>query len=322
MTARTGLPFAALLLLAGCNERQSTLATFGEEAASIRSLTVVLVVGAIAIFGGVIALMRHATRAPEGSLTLKGGERMVLWLGGIGPAIILGALLVYALPQMRPREVGPADLRIAATGEQFWFRIRYDQPGAPTVEAANEVRVPVGRTVLFELAGGDVVHSFWIPGLAGKMDMIPGRLNRLPVRATKAGRYRGQCAEFCGLSHALMAFDVVAMEPAAFDRWLAAQRRPAAAAAGPGRALYAAYGCAACHVIRGEGAGAAIGPDLTHFGSRPTFAAGIRPMSDEVALASWIRHPERTKPGVRMPAFPHMPERDAVAIAKYLRGLK
>lgn len=308
------------LALAGCNRRQSALSVFGEEADGIRTLTIVLLVGAVVIAGVVAALAWRATHSPEGEMTERGGMRLILWGGAVVPSIVLGVLLVYSLPTLRPRPVGPGDLRIRATGEQFWFRVDYLQPGTPVVASANEVRVPVGRTVLFELAGGDVIHSFWIPGLAGKLDMIPGRINLLPVRATKAGRYRGECTEFCGLSHALMAFDVVAMEPAAFDRWLAEQRAPARVLDHPGRALFAAYGCGGCHSIRGEGHRSPIGPDLTHFAARPTMAAGVLPQREDV-LVRWIRHPETYKPGVRMPAFPHMPERDAVLIARYLKGL-
>lgn len=310
----------ATVLLAGCNRHQSTLAPFGADAADIRHLFFIMLAGAVVIAAGVALLMRHAVRAPEGELTLKGGMRLVLWLGGIIPTVVLLSLLVYSLPYMKPRPVGPADLTIAVEGEQFWWRVLYRPPGAAPVETANEVRIPVGRTVAFRLSAADVVHSFWVPGLGGKMDMIPGRTNTLVVRADKPGRYRGQCAEFCGLSHALMALDVIAMPPAAFDTWLADQRRPAVPA-GNGAALFAASGCNACHTIRGTPADGRIGPDLTHFGARPTLAAGILPMTTE-RIAGFIRHPEATKPGVRMPAFPHLSEAEAVAIARYLQGLK
>jgi cytochrome c oxidase subunit 2 len=260
-------------------------------------------------------------RAPEGRLTHQGGMKLVLWLGGIGPSILLLGLLVYALPAMRPIPVANADLRIGVDGEQFWWRVRYAPPGGSVVEAANELRLPVGRTVELSLRSPDVIHSFWVPGLAGKMDMIPGRTNRLVVRATKAGTYRGVCAEFCGLGHALMAFDVVAMEPAAFERWLAAQARPATPTASPGARLFASYGCSGCHSVRGIGPVARIGPDLTHFGSRPTLAAGILPMT-HANIAGFVRDPGKTKPGVRMPAFPQMSAAEADQIASYLQGLK
>ncbi len=317
----TALIVTACASLASCNTHQSTLAPFGADAAEIRHLFIVMLVGAVIIAAGVALLMRHAVRAPEGALTHDKGMRLVLWLGGVIPATVLLALLAWSLPSMRPRTFGPADLQIAVEGEQFWWRVTYRPAGTPPVESANEVRIPVGRTVAFRLTAADVVHSFWIPGLAGKMDMIPGRTNTLVVRADKAGRYRGQCAEFCGLSHALMAMDVVAMEPAAFDAWLVRQRRPASAAAGDGARAFAAYGCNACHTIRGTSASGGIGPDLTHVGGRPTLAAGILPMTT-ANLAAFLRHPERTKPGVRMPAFPQIPEQEALAIARYLKGLE
>ncbi len=312
---------AATLSLAACNQHQSTLSPFGEQADQVRSIAIVLVVGSVILAAGLALLMRHAMRAPEGRLTHKGGMKLVLWLGGIGPSILLLGLLVYALPAMRPIPVANADLRIGVDGEQFWWRVRYAPPGGSVVEAANELRLPVGRTVELSLRSPDVIHSFWVPGLAGKMDMIPGRTNRLVVRATKAGTYRGVCAEFCGLGHALMAFDVVAMEPAAFERWLAAQARPATPTASPGARLFASYGCSGCHSVRGVGPVARIGPDLTHFGSRPTLAAGILPMT-HANIAGFVRDPGKTKPGVRMPAFPQMSAAEADQIASYLQGLK
>ncbi len=312
---------AATLSLAACNQHQSTLSPFGEQADQVRSIAIVLFVGSVILAAGLALLMRHAMRAPEGRLTHKGGMKLVLWLGGIGPSILLLGLLVYALPAMRPIPVANADLRIGVDGEQFWWRVRYAPPGGSVVEAANELRLPVGRTVELSLRSPDVIHSFWVPGLAGKMDMIPGRTNRLVVRATKAGTYRGVCAEFCGLGHALMAFDVVAMEPAAFERWLAAQARPATPTASPGARLFASYGCSGCHSVRGIGPVARIGPDLTHFGSRPTLAAGILPMT-HANIAGFVRDPGKTKPGVRMPAFPQMSAAEADQIASYLQGLK
>jgi cytochrome c oxidase subunit II len=297
---------------------------FGEEAAGLAEITVVMTVGAVLIAAGVAALMIVAVRTPPERLTRRGGERLILIAGGAVPALLLLALLVYSLPFMRPRTVQPADLRITVEGEQFWWRVRYEPPGAPQAISANEVRIPVGRTVAFSLRGGDVIHSFWIPGLAGKTDMIPGRENKMAVRAVRPGRYRGQCTEFCGLSHALMAFDVVAMEPAAFDRWLADLSRPApssGAAAGPGARLFAQYGCGGCHAIRGTGQAGGIGPDLTHYGGRATLAAGFLPNTD-ANTARFIRHPEAAKPGVRMPGFHHMPPADALAVARYLRGLR
>ncbi len=314
---------AALLVLGGCNRHQSALTVFGEEAATVRHLTIVMLIGAIVIACGVAALMIAAVRAPEGRLTLSSGMRLIGWAGGVVPVVVLLGLLLYSLPAMRPLPVAQNDLRIAVEGEQFWWRVQYQPPGAAPVVTANEIRVPVGRTVQFELTAGDVIHSFWIPGLAGKMDMIPGRTNRLIVRATKSGTFRGVCTEFCGLSHALMAFDVVAMEPAAFDAWLANERRPAAPAAdtAAGARAFAANGCAGCHAIAGTDAAGAIGPDLTHLGSRSSLGAGTQPMT-RAALVRFITDAPAVKPGARMPAYPQMPRQDAQAIAAYLESMK
>ncbi len=312
-----------MAMLGGCNDIQSALDVFGAEARQVRHITILLTIGAIVIFATVVALYIRAVRAPEGRMSHAAGMRMVLWVGAVGPAVILCALLIYALPAMRPRASEPGDLVIAVEGEQFWWRVDYRASGAAPLVSANEVRVPVGRTVVFELTASDVIHSFWIPGLGGKMDMIPGRTNRLVVRAEKAGRFRGVCAEFCGLSHALMAFDVIAMPPADFDRWLEAGRGASQAAATDmrGRALFDGQGCGGCHAIRGTAHDGTIGPDLSRFGERLTLGAGILPPTPD-KVADFIRNPQKYKSGARMPAYPQMSEADARAIADYLKALK
>jgi cytochrome c oxidase subunit II len=319
---RAAAAVMALLSLAACNRHQSALSTFGAEAGQIRTITIALVLGAVVIASIVALVYWRAVRAPENAIDHHQGMRLVFWLGGIGPTIILTVILIFALPAMRPRVAAASDLTIQVEGEQFWWRVGYDRPGGGVLVSANEVRVPVGRTVAFELTGRDVIHSFWIPGLAGKIDMIPGRTNSLTVRADKVGRYRGVCTEFCGLSHALMAFDVVAMESAAFDAWLADQARPSAAAGqGQGAALFAANGCGGCHAIRGTEHAARIGPDLSRYGERLTLGAGILPPTIE-RTAAFIRAPQEAKPGVRMPAYPQLSGEEARAIAVYLKGLK
>ena len=312
---------ACVAFLPGCAGEQSTLSPFGVEAESTLTLTWAMTVTLGLIGIAVLWLAFHAWRAPPERMDHKKGMRMVLWLGGIGPALFLGVMLTLSLPKMRAMDHAHDDLTIAVDGEQFWWRVRYLPAGGAAVEAANEVRIPVGRTVAFDLDSPDVIHSFWIPGLAGKLDMIPGRTNRLVVRATRTGTFRGVCAEFCGLSHANMAFDVVAMEPGEFDRWLVEQARPAAVAQGPGGALFQAYGCAGCHSVRGHAPVSAIGPDLTHFGSRRSLGAGTLPMAPR-ETAAFIRDSSVAKPGSLMPAFPGMSETDAAAIAAYLHGLR
>jgi cytochrome c oxidase subunit 2 len=296
--------------------------TFGEEAETTRALAIAMFAGAAVITIGVLALALYAARAPEGRLDHASGMRAILWLGGIGPTLILTALLLTSLPTMRARTAPAGDFAIAVTGEQFWWRVSYPASGQrPAVETANEIRIPVGRPVTFLLTSPDVIHSFWIPGLAGKMDMIPGRTNQLVARATREGRYRGACAEFCGLSHANMAFDVIAMEAGAFDRWLEAAAEPAAPLEHAGRALFADYGCPACHVVRGHEEGGAIGPDLTHFAGKPSFAAGTLQLELDV-LGRFIVDSAALKPGSLMPAFEDMPAGDARAIAAYLLELR
>lgn len=309
------------MALGACNRQQSVFAAFGEEAAGINFVTLVMVVGGVVIAAGVAGLMLWAVRARPGALRLQDGERLILIAGGLIPALVLAALLAFSLPYMRPRAVAEGDLRIDVTGEQFWWRVAYRPADGTPVVSANEIRIPVGRTVLFRLAGGDVVHSFWIPGLAGKMDMIPGRTNELPVRATQAGRFRGQCTEFCGLSHALMAFDVVAMPAAEFDRWLTDQRRPAVARVDPGAALFLRHGCGGCHAVRGTAAAGTIGPDFTHLAARPTIGAGTL-RNTEAARLRFLRAPAAVKPGARMPAYPQLAETEARAIARYLGSLQ
>jgi cytochrome c oxidase subunit 2 len=311
----------ALPLIAGCTGVQSTFSAFGAEAETTRTMTLMMSVGAALIALAVLLLATHAVRAHEGALDGKHGMRLILWAGAVFPTVVLTVLLVSSLPTMRSYAAQTGDLRIHVDGEQFWWRVRYEPHGGPSMETANEVRVPIGRTVAIQLGSPDVIHSFWIPGLAGKVDMIPGRATDLVVRPTRAGMYRGQCAEFCGLSHARMAFDVIAMEPEAFDAWLQNAARPAGAIDVAGRTLFAEYGCDGCHLIRGHVAGAQIGPDLTHYGSRRTLAAGTLPMG-AAATSRFIRNPAEIKPGALMPAFRAMPESDARAIAAYLLELR
>jgi cytochrome c oxidase subunit 2 len=212
------------------------------------------------------------------------------------------------------------------TGEQFWWRVTYS-PGEPgdAFDSANEIHIPTGRPVEITLQSADVIHSFWVPQLAGKLDMIPGLINTLTVNARDPGMYRGQCAEYCGAQHAQMAFYVVAHEPAEFERWLADKSQPAqAAAAVPadgGADLFIANGCGACHTIRGTQANGTIGPDLTHVGSRHSIGAGILP-NEEGAIAAFISSYQHIKPDNLMPSFDTLNEQELQAIAAYLESLQ
>ncbi len=207
----------------------------------------------------------------------------------------------------------------------WWWRVRYLEPTGTQVELANEIRLPVGQPVEFNLASDDVIHAFWIPSLGGKVDMIPGRETRLTLEPTKVGVYRGACAEYCGGSHALMNFDVVVMEAEEFEHWLNQQQLPAQRPTDSlelrGHELFFKSGCQACHTLRGSEAQGRLGPDLTHVGSRHTLGAGV--LANEIeGFVDWISNCEALKPDVHMPAFGMMAQEDIQAIAAYLEGLQ
>jgi cytochrome c oxidase subunit 2 len=189
---------------------------------------------------------------------------------------------------------------------------------------ANEIHVPVGRPVSLELRAQDVIHSFWVPNLAGKKDLLPGYVQSAWFRADRAGTYRGQCAEFCGAQHAKMGLVVIADPPARYEAWASQSRKPASppvdAVQRQGEVVFLSGSCAMCHTIAGTRAGSRTGPDLTHVGSRLTLAAGTLPNTPE-NLARWITDPQRVKPGTRMPAT-QLPPRDLAALVMYLEALK
>lgn len=313
-------------MLTGCTGIQSALDPAGREAEQVAALFWTMLVGGAAIWAVVIAAMAYAMRQRRGSLRESTASRLVLWGGAAFPAATLFVLLAFALwlmPNLRPWSdaAGAGGLRIEITGKQFWWQVVYHPSDGSPVVAANEVRLPVGERVEFVLKSDDVIHSFWIPSLGGKLDMIPGRTNRLALLATKAGIYRGPCTEFCGTSHALMAFPAIAMEPAAFRQWLSTKAQRSRGATQEGLRLFLLNGCGACHRIAGTEAAGAIGPDLSHVGSRLTVGAGILPNTEET-LARFIAEPDAIKPGIKMPAFGMLPPGDIRAIAAYLKGLE
>ncbi len=304
---------------------QSALDPAGDESAIVANLFWVMVIGGAFIWIGVIGTLLFAISRRERPVSDAGAGRLILWGGAVFPSVTLLFLLAFALwlmPGLRPFAT-PADasMTVEVTGKQFWWQVAYRLPDGSRVAAANEVRLPVGKRVEFALESDDVIHSFWIPALGGKMDMIPGRRNRLSLLATKAGTFRAPCAEYCGTSHALMAFSAVAMEPSDFDAWLAAQAEPAAGVSGEGREAFLRNGCGACHRVDGTEANATIGPDLSHVGSRKTIGAGILP-NTEAAIASFIANPGAIKPDAKMPAFGALPAAEIDAMAAWLKGLE
>jgi cytochrome c oxidase subunit 2 len=320
------LVVTAACFLRACAGQQSALDPAGENAERVAELFWIMLGGAALIWSLVLAAVVYATRMAPGRHSVRTGNALLLWGGLVFPTITLAGLLTYGLAFMADLRVPGDGLKIAVSGEQWWWRVDYRMPGrdAP-VASANEVRLPRGQRVEIELTSPDVIHAFWIPSIAGKVDMIPGRVNRLVALPTRTGTFRGVCAEFCGESHALMAFSAVVMEPAAFEEWLRQQAAGATAPATPvaaqGQALFEQVGCGACHAVRGTAAEGTIGPDLTHLAGRATLAAGILP-NDREALVRWITQAETIKPGSRMPSFGALPADHVEAIAAYLEGLE
>ena len=328
-----------LLPLGGCAGAQSPLDPAGEQAGTLLSLFQlmgwvcgIMYLAVLLFLGWSIWRARH--RLAGDPLLAQGdtaprdaglNRSLAAWAGIIVAGLcvlVTGSFLAErSLAAARSREA----LEVRVTGHQWWWRIEYRDPASRRwIETANELHLPAGRTARIDLGSADVIHSFWVPNVAGKMDVIPGRANRIDVTPHRIGWYRGQCAEFCGAQHAHMAFDVKVESPAAFVAWLRAQAAPAAPPADPvaarGMQLVTSGQCAMCHVVRGTGAIGRAGPDLTHVGARRSVAAGTLPMS-RGALQGWIAQPQALKPGTMMPAVALAPA-DADAVSRYLVALK
>lgn len=318
---------AVLPCLASCTGIQSALDPAGEEAAQVATLFWVMTVGGLVIWALVVLLSLYASRWKREPISEAAAGKVIVWGGAVFPVTVLTALLAYALwlmPWLRPfSESEDPGLRIEVVGSQFWWHVVYDRGDGTRVVSANEVRLPVGERVEFTLTSSDMIHSFWIPALGGKMDLIPGRVNRLSLLANRTGTYRGQCAEFCGLSHAWMAFPAVVMEPADFEAWLDARGAPSQGlqAQDTGRDLFLREGCGTCHRVDGTAAQGTAGPDLSHVGSRLTIGAGLLP-NDQQNLARFILHPASLKQGAQMPPTTSLSKDELDAVAAWLKGLQ
>jgi cytochrome c oxidase subunit 2 len=256
----------------------------------------------------------------------RGIWRIVAWCTG---AATLGLLVLLGADVFTSRALARLPLQdavnIELVGHMWWWEARYrDDDPSREFSTANELHIPDGRPVVVTLRSNDVIHSLWIPNLQGKKDLIPGRTATLRLRADRAGTYRGQCAEFCGLEHAMMALLVEAEPNADYEAWAARQRQPAAepsdALARRGREVFLSKSCVMCHTVAGTSANAKLGPDLSHLASRRTIGAGMFP-NNRGHLGGWIADPQSLKPGVNMPANPLTPD-DLQALLAYLETLK
>jgi cytochrome c oxidase subunit 2 len=295
------------------------------SAATTLEIAIVLTIGAVTIFIGVMGLLAMALTHRR-----KRPPNVRFWIAGGGiafPVVVLSALLAYSTVRgLQLQQPNGGGLVIEVSGVQWWWEVRYrDSATGREIRSANEVRVPVGRPVTLGLTTADVIHSFWVPALGGKVDMIPGRVNQLRIEVAEPGVYRGVCAEFCGDQHAKMALHVVAVAPAEFDRWLTAQAQPAivpnGAAAQSGQRLFTELRCNACHSVRGMADALSIAPDLTHVASRLYIGAGELPAQPD-NFRRWIADIQHIKPGARMPGFDHLDQETLTALAAFLDGLK
>lgn len=342
--------------LSSAGYSQSALHVASREAERIAQLFYAMVIGAVLIWlvvVGVSIFAMHSNRKFDRTIT----RRLIVGGGAVFPTIVLTGLLAYGLslmPGLRP-PIAQDAIQVRVAGVRWWWRVEYDvsQPLLSAIDSAtdqsedhepstfataNELVLPVNHPVELRLSSEDVIHSFWVPALGGKVDMVPGRETRLQLLPTKIGTYRGVCAEYCGESHAHMAFDVQVISQADFRRWCERQRQAANAPiigqgtgvdslsasnalVESGGQLFQDYGCGACHAIRGTSADSRVGPDLTHVGGRRSLAAGRLPNSIE-GFHLWLTNTKAIKPGVEMPQFGWLPKADTEALAAYLESLK
>jgi len=326
---------ACALALSGCgDDSQSSLAPESHQAKDIATLFWWMT--GVAFFGLalVVALLlwswkrRNRRGLGRDNAGTKPGERagwsVVVGAGIAMPIVVVSALFVVSDVFVIQTTDAPASnatrLTVEVTGHDWWWEVRYPGTGVVT---ANEIHIPVRTPVRVEVRTADVIHSFWVPRLNRKIDTIPGRTNAIELYADRVGRYRGQCAEFCGLQHAHMAMYVFAEPRPVFRRWLAREAKPAArptgALARQGEQLFLGGSCSTCHAIRGTDARGYTGPDLTHLQSRTTLGALTVP-NGEGYLARWITDSQHFKPGNQMPDVP-LTGRRLRALLAYLRGL-
>jgi cytochrome c oxidase subunit II len=332
------LPLGVAPLLGGCQDFQSALAGDGLESSNFLWLfgvfVVVCTIMYLLVLAGLLAAVRRRRRTDK-PLTEDAGKHhestpllktaLIGWIGLM--AVGLAGLTIASFVADRSNASGTREPRmlINVTANQWWWDVEYVSPDASRIlRTANELHLPVGVPVQVQLKSNDVIHSFWVPNLAGKQDLIPGRTTDIQLLPRKTGLFRGQCAEFCGVQHAHMALDVTVESKADFDRWVAAQKTPAFAPQTPlelaGYRYVTTRECSVCHTISGTPASAKVAPDLTHVASRRSIAAGTLPMSTG-NLYGWVADPQSQKPGSNMPTIGLEPD-ELHAVVAYLQRLK
>jgi len=320
MTRAALLAPPLVLVLAGCGGNQNTVAPAGHDERAITQLFWVMLGVACVGFGVIVTLLFLGwLRRERPSLPGGRGERaatgVVIGLGVALPIVLLVALFVWSdlvVVNSVAAPTKPTPVTVRVIGHQWWWEVRY---GNTRIVTANEIHIPVRTDVTAIVTTKDVIHSFWVPELNRKVDMIPGTANRLLLRADKPGVYRGQCAEFCGLQHAHMSVEVIAEPRGRYDAWLARNAQPA-----PGASSLFNATCGGCHQVRGTPAHAGVGPDLTHFASRRSIAALTLPNTPS-NLREWLRDPQHVKPGNRMPNL-ELSNAQWTALQRYVESLR
>lgn len=327
--ATAGLALAAI---SGCSPysifdpasgEAERLANLGWWLVGLMSVTIVIM-GVLILWG---ALRRKGSLKEHSPIDVDGGKGWILFGGVLLPVVVLSALFAVTLVVLKqlPGDTAEPAVEIDVTAHQWWWGVTYpNEEPYKTFKTANEIHIPVGQPVRINLTSADVIHSFWVPRLHGKLDVIPGHENHLVLTAEKPGRYEGVCAEFCGVQHARMRFVVVAHPADEYQAWVEHQRKPARVPTEPllvkGRETFETYACAMCHSIRGTRAHGSVAPDLTHFGSRLRIGGAVP--NTKARLQAWIVNAQSLKAGVHMPTLDQFDGEQLRALAAYLESLE
>ena len=319
------------LLMTGCSGNQSMFNPQGPIARILANLGWFLIgLSAVVYVAVMIALAvalwrRRRDTDVEPETTARLGRNVTLASAITVIVLVAVAVVTFASERRLTTPTDPRAMTVVVTGHQWWWDFQYDDVSPQNLATSpNELHVPIGVPVVLHVRSRDVIHSFWVPNLLGKRDLIPGFESRTWLQADELGVYRGQCAEFCGYQHAHMAFHVVAERMDKFQAWIQHQREPAIPPATDeqrhGKDVFMQSACVTCHTIRGTDAGARVGPDLTHVGSRLMIAAGSLP-NTRSHLSAWVVNSQKAKPGNRMPPI-GLAENDLQAVLSYLRSLR